>query len=232
MTHILIVEDEPDIRKMLCLALKNASYEISEAENSEQALRLLVDKRSPDLIIVDWMLPAISGIKLIRKIRQREVNQQTPIIMLTARSEEEDKVSGLDAGADDYMTKPVSIRELLARIKALLRRSQGYENILTIDRLQLNETAHTLHINQQLVTIGYTEFNLLKFFMSHLNRVYSRSQLLDFVWGENVFVEERTVDVHILRLRKILKTYDADKMIQTVRGIGYRFSADLTNYDI
>ncbi len=232
MTHILIVEDEPDIRKMLCLALKNASYEISEAENSEQALRLLVDKRSPDLIIVDWMLPDISGIKLIRKIRQREVNQQTPIIMLTARSEEEDKVSGLDAGADDYMTKPVSIRELLARIKALLRRSQGYENILTIDRLQLNETAHTLHINQQLVTIGYTEFNLLKFFMSHLNRVYSRSQLLDFVWGENVFVEERTVDVHILRLRKILKTYDADKMIQTVRGIGYRFSADLTNYDV
>jgi len=232
MIHILIVEDEPEIRKMICLALKNASYEISEAENSEQALRLLVDKRSPDLIIVDWMLPDISGIKLIRKIRQREVNQQTPIIMLTARSEEEDKVSGLDAGADDYMTKPVSIRELLARIKALLRRSQGYENVLTIDRLQLNETAHTLHINQQLVTIGYTEFNLLKFFMSHLNRVYSRNQLLDFVWGENVFVEERTVDVHILRLRKILKTYDADKMIQTVRGIGYRFSVDLKNYDV
>jgi len=228
MTHILIVEDEPEIRKMVCFALKNASYETSEAENSEQALRLLVDKR-PDLIIVDWMLPDISGIKLIRKIRQREIHQQTPIIMLTARSEEEDKVSGLDAGADDYMTKPVSIRELLARIKALLRRSQGYENILTIDRLQLNETAHTLHIEQQLVNIGYTEFNLLKFFMSHPNRVYSRSQLLDLVWGENVFVEERTVDVHVLRLRKILKTYDADKMIQTVRSIGYRFSADLTN---
>ncbi|OQY41726.1 MAG: phosphate regulon transcriptional regulatory protein PhoB [Anaerolineaceae bacterium 4572_78] len=228
MTHILIVEDEPEIRKMVCFALKNASYETSEAENSEQALRLLVDKR-PDLIIVDWMLPDISGIKLIRKIRQREIHQQTPIIMLTARSEEEDKVSGLDAGADDYMTKPVSIRELLARIKALLRRSQGYENILTIDRLQLNETAHTLHIEQQLVNIGYTEFNLLKFFMSHPNRVYSRSQLLDLVWGENVFLEERTVDVHVLRLRKILKTYDADKMIQTVRSIGYRFSADLTN---
>ncbi len=228
MIHILIVEDEPEIRKMVCFALKNASYETSEAENSEQVQRLLVDKQ-PDLIIVDWMLPDLSGIKLIRKIRQREIHQQTPIIMLTARSEEEDKVSGLDAGADDYMTKPVSIRELLARIKALLRRSQGYENILTIDRLQLNETAHTLHIEQQLVNIGYTEFNLLKFFMSHPNRVYSRSQLLDLVWGENVFLEERTVDVHVLRLRKILKTYDADKMIQTVRSIGYRFSADLTN---
>jgi len=227
MTNILIVEDEPEIRKMICFALKNASYETSEAENSEQAQLLLMDKR-PDLIIVDWMLPDISGIKLIRKIRQREINQQIPIIMLTARSEEEDKVSGLDAGADDYMTKPVSIRELLARIKALLRRSQSYENILTIGDLQLNETAHTLHIEQQLVNIGYTEFNLLKFFMSHPNRVYSRSQLLDLVWGENVFVEERTVDVHILRLRKILKTYGAEKMIQTVRSIGYRFSADLT----
>jgi two-component system, OmpR family, phosphate regulon response regulator PhoB len=229
MAHILIVEDEPDIRKMVCFALKNASYETTEAENSEQALRLIVDKR-PDLIIVDWMLPDMSGIKLIRRIRQREVNQQTPVIMLTARSEEEDKVNGLDAGADDYMTKPVSIRELLARIKALLRRSQGYENILTIERLQLNETAHTLHIDQQLVNIGYTEFKLLKFFMSHPNRVYSRSQLLDFVWGENVFIEERTVDVHILRLRKILKTYDADNLLQTVRGIGYRFSTDLTTH--
>jgi len=229
MTHILIVEDEPEIRKMVCLALKNASYETSEAENSEQALRLLLDKRS-DLIIVDWMLPDISGIKLIRKIRQREIHKQTPIIMLTARSEEEDKVSGLDAGADDYMTKPVSIRELLARIKALLRRSQGYENILTIAHLQLNETAHTLHIDQQLINIAYTEFKLLKFFMSHPNRVYSRNQLLDFVWGQNVFLDERTVDVHILRLRKILKTYDADKMLQTIRGIGYRFSSDLNHY--
>ncbi|RKZ41327.1 MAG: phosphate regulon transcriptional regulatory protein PhoB [Gammaproteobacteria bacterium] len=227
--HILIVEDEPEIRKMVCFALKNASYETSEAENSEQVQRLLVDKQ-PDLIIVDWMLPDLSGIKLIRKIRQREIHLQTPIIMLTARSDEEDKVSGLDAGADDYMTKPVSIRELLARIKALLRRSQGYENILTVGHLQLNETAHTLHINQELVNIGYTEFNLLKFFMSHPNWVYSRNQLLDFVWGENVFIEERTVDVHILRLRKILKIYDADKMLQTVRGIGYRFSADLKNH--
>ncbi len=229
MIHILIVEDEPEIRKMVCFALKNASYETSEAENSEQVQRLLVDKQ-PDLIIVDWMLPDLSGIKLIRKIRQREIHLQTPIIMLTARSDEEDKVSGLDAGADDYMTKPVSIRELLARIKALLRRSQGYENILTVGHLQLNETAHTLHINQELVNIGYTEFNLLKFFMSHPNWVYSRNQLLDFVWGENVFIEERTVDVHILRLRKILKIYDADKMLQTVRGIGYRFSADLKNH--
>ncbi len=228
MTHILIVEDELEIRKMVCFALTNAGYEVSEAENSHQAQKLLPDKR-PDLIIVDWMLPDISGVKLIRKIRQREVNQQTPIIMLTARSEEEDKVSGLDAGADDYMTKPVSIRELLARIKALLRRSQNYENILKIANLHLNETAHTLHIDKQLVAMGYTEFNLLKFFMSHPNRVYSRTQLLNFVWGENVFVEERTVDVHILRLRKILKTYKVDKILQTVRGVGYRFSVELND---
>ena len=180
MAHILIVEDEPDIRNMIRFALKNESYTTSTAENSNQAQDILINKKI-DLMIIDWMLPEISGIKLIRAIRQQEVNQQTPIIMLTARSEEEDKVSGLDAGADDYMTKPVSIRELLARIKALLRRSKNYETILTVGRLKLNETSHILLIDEQVIDISYTEFNLLKFFMSHQNRVYSRSQLLDFV---------------------------------------------------
>ncbi len=226
MAHILIVEDEPDIRNMIRFALKNESYTTSTAENSNQAQDILINKKI-DLMIIDWMLPEISGIKLIRAIRQQEVNQQTPIIMLTARSEEEDKVSGLDAGADDYMTKPVSIRELLARIKALLRRSKNYETILTVGRLKLNETSHILLIDEQVIDISYTEFNLLKFFMSHQNRVYSRSQLLDFVWGQNVYVEERTVDVHILRLRKLLKVYNIEQMLQTVRGVGYRFSIEL-----
>ncbi|MFK5969167.1 MAG: phosphate regulon transcriptional regulator PhoB [Candidatus Marithrix sp.] len=227
MAHILIVEDEPDIRNMIRFALKNEGYTTSTAENSNQAQDILIDKKI-DLMIIDWMLPKTSGIKLIRAIRQQEVNQQTPIIMLTARSEEEDKVSGLDAGADDYMTKPVSIRELLARIKALLRRSKNYETILTVGRLKLNETSHILLIDEQVIDISYTEFNLLKFFMSHQNRVYSRSQLLDFVWGQNVYVEERTVDVHILRLRKLLKVYNIEQMLQTVRGVGYRFSIELT----
>lgn len=225
MTQILIVEDEPAISEMIRFALEREGYEVGEAMDVAAARRQIADRR-PDLAIVDWMLPDVSGVELVRSLRRDELNRDLPVIMLTARAEENDKIKGLDSGADDYMTKPVAIRELIARIKAQLRRSRDHDEteVLKLGPLSLDIAAHSLEIRGEPVHIGSTEFKLLQFFMGHPNRVYSRSRLLDFVWGQNVYVEERTVDVHILRLRKLLKPFGAETMVQTVRGAGYRFS--------
>ena len=229
-TQILLVEDEAPIREMIRFALTREGFDILEA-GDVQAARTQIADNSPELLIVDWMLPDASGVELVRSLRRDPVHRDIPVIMLTARSKESDKVKGLDSGADDYMTKPVAIRELLARINALIRRSQGHQDleIITAGPLTIDLAGHRLLINDESIHIGQTEYRLLKFFVSHTDRVYSRTQLLDFVWGQNVYVEERTVDVHILRLRKLLKPYGADKMIQTVRGAGYRFSTKAEN---
>ncbi|HID82378.1 MAG TPA: phosphate regulon transcriptional regulatory protein PhoB [Chromatiales bacterium] len=229
-TQILLVEDEAPIREMIRFALAREGFDILEA-GDVQAARTQIADNSPELLIVDWMLPDASGVELVRGLRRDPVHRDIPVIMLTARSKESDKVKGLDSGADDYMTKPVAIRELLARINALIRRSQGHQDAEEINAgpLTIDLAGHRLLINGESIHIGQTEYRLLKFFMSHIDRVYSRAQLLDFVWGQNVYVEERTVDVHILRLRKLLKPFGADKMIQTVRGAGYRFSTKIEN---
>ncbi len=192
------------------------------------SFEVLADK-NPDLIVLDWMLPDISGPKIIRQIRNNKIQKDIPILMLTARAEEVDKIKGLDVGADDYMTKPVSLKELDARIKALIRRSQGLSVDTTITRglMVIDLENNTLLINNENVSIGQTEFRLLHYFMRKPERIHSRSQLLDQVWGQSTFIDERTVDVHILRLRKILKPFGLDKMLKTVRGAGYRFTEKL-----
>ena len=222
---ILLVEDEAAIREMICLALERAGYTVWQAGDGSEADRLLADGM-PDLILLDWMLPGVSGLEIARHLRRDEVTSNVPIIMLTARSEEEDCIRGLDSGVDDYMTKPFSPRELVARIKALLRRSSPAEADGTIDAggLILDTHSHRVTADGNALDMGPTEFRLLQFFMAHPERVYSRTQLLDMVWSRGSFVEERTVDVHIRRLRKALETYGYDRMVQTVRGTGYRFS--------
>ena len=227
---ILLVEDEVAIRDMLKFAIELAGYDVLEACNSKDA-RVILANEKIDLAIVDWMMPIESGIEFIKRVRNDQTHANLPIIMLTARIEESDKVQGLDSGADDYLTKPVSIKELTARIKALLRRTTptNTNNILSVSSLNLDLNRHQLIINDQDVHLGKIEFNLLAFFMKHPNRVYSRLQLLDQVWGESVYIEDRTVDVHILRLRKILKIYNKEHLIQTKRGIGYIFLASSEN---
>ena len=221
---VLIVEDDRDIRDMLIFALQRAAYTVVATESAEQALEKL-GMLLPDIILVDWMLPGMDGPELVRRIRQDVLTMNIPLIMLTARSDESDKLRGFDNGADDYLTKPFSPRELLARMKALLRRSTADEDgLLTVGELTLDLPAHRLLVTGQVVDIGPTEYKLLTFFMQHPDRVYSRELLLDLVWGRMVYVEERTVDVHILRLRKLLAPYGHDKHVQTVRGSGYRFS--------
>ena len=221
---ILVVEDDRDIRDMLVFALQRASYEVVATESAEQAQEKL-GMLLPDIILLDWMLPGMEGPELARRIRQDKLTQAIPLIMLTARGEEADKLRGFDCGADDYLTKPFSPRELLARIKALLRRnSVDEEGVLSFGDISLDMNAHRLRVANKVVDAGPTEFKLLTFFIQHPDRVYSREQLLDLVWGRNVYVEERTVDVHILRLRKLLAPYGHDKKVQTVRGAGYRFS--------
>lgn len=223
---ILVIEDEAEIREMLRFSLERADFEVREAETAEEALNML-QGRLPDLLLVDWMLPGISGVELVRRLRKDELTANLPAIMLTARGEESDKLKGFDCGADDFLTKPFSPKELLARIKALLRRSGSQDSeklvagIMTLDLGQ-----HQLNINGDAVEIGPTEYRLLEFFLKKQNRVYSREQLLDRVWGRNVYVEERTVDVHILRLRKLLTPYGCDTWVQTVRGAGYRFTPE------
>ncbi|MGB9670042.1 MAG: phosphate regulon transcriptional regulator PhoB [Halothiobacillaceae bacterium] len=223
---ILIVEDEKPIREMVSFALGRAGYTLVEAGDIAEAFECLV-RQVPDLILLDWMLPGASGLELARRLKKDELTRDVPIIMLTARGEEEDKVTGLEAGADDYITKPFSPRELLARIKAVLRRAtpEGESTVIRIDGLELDTGGHRVTAQGQSLEMGPTEFRLLEFFMTHPERVYSRGQLLDRVWGRNSFVEERTVDVHILRLRKALAPSGHDAMIQTVRGAGYRFSS-------
>ena len=223
--QILIVEDEKPIRDMIAFGLRRAGYEVREAEDCQQA-RVEVANRLPDMLLVDWMLPDMSGLELTRLMKKDPATREVPVIMLTARAEEEDKIRGLEGGADDYVTKPFSPRELLARIKAVLRRGGAEEDdeLLSAGQLQLNTASHRVTAGEETVGLGPTEYRLLKFFMSHPDRVYSRGQLLDRVWGGNVYVEERTVDVHIRRLRKALEPSGCDRLIQTVRGAGYRFS--------
>lgn len=223
-TKVLIVEDEQAIREMVAFHLTRAGYSVLEAEDCRTARALLADQR-PEIALIDWMLPDISGLELTRMLKRDKDYKELPIIMLTARAEEHDKVSGLDSGADDYITKPFSPRELIARIKAVLRRSAGSDGeVLTMGTLELDVLGQRVKSAGDAVKLGPTEYRLLEFFMTHPDRVYSRAQLLDRVWGANVYVEERTVDVHVRRLRKALYDTDADKYIQTVRGSGYRFS--------
>ena len=226
--QILIVEDEKPIRDMIAFGLKRAGYEVREAEDC-QAARIQVTDQAPDLVLVDWMLPDMSGLELTRLLKKDPATKDLPIIMLTARAEEEDKVRGLEGGADDYITKPFAPRELLARIKAVLRRhgADDEDEVYTLGGLTLNAASHRVTAGEAEVSLGPTEFRLLKFFITHPERVYSRAQLLDRVWGGNVYVEERTVDVHIRRLRKALEPSGCNRMVQTVRGAGYRFSGQV-----
>ncbi|HUF21505.1 MAG TPA: phosphate regulon transcriptional regulator PhoB [Burkholderiales bacterium] len=222
---ILVVEDEPAIQELIAFNLKQAGHQPMRADNAEQAMNL-VSNALPDLILLDWMLPGMSGIDLARRLRTDKRTKTVPIIMLTARSEEQDKLAGLDTGADDYITKPFSPRELNARIKAVLRRRapQMTDDVVQIGGLRLDPGSHRVSGNSEPVELGPTEFRLLHFLMTHPERVHSRTQLLDHVWGDHVFVEERTVDVHIRRLRKALEPTRLDRLIQTVRGTGYRLS--------
>jgi two-component system phosphate regulon response regulator PhoB len=223
--NILLVEDEPAIQELIAFNLTQAGHHVLRASTAEAAITL-VKNALPDLILLDWMLPGASGIDVARRLRADERTRQIPIIMLTARSDEQDKVTGLDAGADDYITKPFSPRELLARIKAVLRRRapQMTDDAVDVNGLRLDPVTHRVSSNGVTLDLGPTEFRLLHFFMTHAERVHSRAQLLDQVWGDHVFVEERTVDVHIRRLRSALEESGHDGLIQTVRGTGYRFS--------
>ncbi|AWK15187.1 phosphate regulon transcriptional regulator PhoB [Candidatus Fukatsuia symbiotica] len=223
--RILVIEDEAPIREMLCFLLQKNGYQPLEAENYDNAVACLTEP-FPDLILLDWMLPGGSGIQFIKYIKHAILTRDIPVMMLTARGEEEDRVRGLELGADDYITKPFSPRELVARIQAVMRRiaSTAIEKVIEMQGLILDPSSHRVMVNDQVLSMGPTEFKLLHFFMTRPERVYSREQLLNYVWGTNVYVEDRTVDVHIRRLRKVLETDGYDKMIQTVRGTGYRFS--------
>ncbi|MGH1484698.1 MAG: phosphate regulon transcriptional regulator PhoB [Cellvibrionaceae bacterium] len=225
---ILIVDDEAPIRDMLRVALEMADYRCLEAEDAQQAHAIVVDEK-PSLILLDWMLPGTSGIELARRLKKDELTASIPIIMLTAKGEEDNKIQGLEVGADDYITKPFSPRELVARLKAVLRRTENIATLgpITIEGLCMDPVSHVVTVSDQPVQMGPTEYRLLEFFLTHQDRVYTRSQLLDHVWGGNVYVEERTVDVHIRRLRKALQIDNHDRFIQTVRGTGYRFSTKL-----
>lgn len=223
--RILIVDDEAPIREMIAIALEVAGFETSEAASALQAHTKIVDER-PALVLLDWMMPGTSGIELLRRLRREELTAKLPVIMLTAKVDEDNQIQGLDVGADDYITKPFSPRELVARIKAVLRRagvSRPTEKMKIAD-LEFDPISHRVNIGDKAVNVGPTEFRLLEFFITHQDRVYSRDQILDHVWGGNVYLDERTVDVHIRRLRKALTVDGHEKLVQTVRGAGYRFS--------
>ena len=221
---VLIVDDEAAIREMIAVALQMAGYRCLEAENAQAAHAIVVDHQ-PDIILLDWMMPDVSGIELARRLKRETAYADIPIIMLTARSEEDNKIQGLEAGADDYITKPFSPRELIARLKAVLRRTAtaGIDEPIEVECLRLDPSSHRVSSGETELGFGPTEFRLLQFFMTHPERAYTRSQLLDQVWGGNVYVEERTVDVHIRRLRLALGAQH-EHLVQTVRGTGYRFS--------
>ncbi len=223
---ILIVDDEPSIREMIAFALRKADMDPVHAGDARSAQMAIADK-VPNLILLDWMLPGMSGIELARRLRKDDMTREVPIIMLTARGEEIDRVSGLEAGVDDYVVKPFSSRELVARIRAVLRRTLGADENgqIVVGQLSLDASAHRVYAHGETIPIGPTEYRLLHFFMTHADRVYSRPQLLDHIWGNSVYVEERTVDVHIRRLRKTLEPFDLSHLVQTVRSAGYRFSA-------
>ncbi|TJY62362.1 phosphate regulon transcriptional regulatory protein PhoB [Sinimarinibacterium sp. CAU 1509] len=225
---ILVVEDEAPIREMLRFALNRAEFRVAEASGAQEARLRVADER-PDLILMDWMMPGISGVELTREFKAQATTRDIPIIMVTARAEEEDKIRGLNIGCDDYVSKPFSYPELIARIQAVLRRAVpgGEEERVAINGLEVDAASQRVTAKGQPVRLGPTEYRLLHFFVSHPERVYTREQVLDRVWGQNVYVEERTVDVHIRRLRKALEPFGYDAMIQTVRGSGYRFSETL-----
>lgn len=226
--RILVVEDEAPIREMLRFALERAQFRVSEAADAQIA-RVRMAETRPDLVLMDWMLPGVSGVELARELKGSALTRDIPIIMLTARSEEEDKVRGLNTGCDDYVSKPFSFPELIARIQAVLRRTVpgGAEEKMRVAELEVDAAGQRVTVRGEPVQLGPTEYKLLHFFVSHPERVYTREQVLDRVWGQNVYVEERTVDVHIRRLRKALAPYGYDALIQTVRGTGYRFSERL-----
>ena len=223
---ILIVEDEPAIRQMIAFGLRRAGFEVREAVDYRQAREALADER-PDLVLVDWMLPDMSGLELTRTLKRDRETRELPVVMLTARAEEGDKVTGLESGADDYVTKPFSPRELIARINAVLRRAgaAGLDHVVQFETLKLDQQGQRITVDGHTVPLGPTEYRMLEFFMTHPERVFSRDQLLDRLWGGNVYVEERTIDVHVRRLRKALERFGLDRFVQTVRGSGYRFSA-------
>ena len=221
---ILVVEDEKDIREMLAFSLERAGFTVIPSETAEQALALL-DGPLPGLVIIDWMLPGMSGVELARKLRRDSLTSDLPLLMLTARGEEADKLKSFDAGIDDYVTKPFSPRELIARIRALRRRSGDSEDgTITFQGLTLDTKGHRLSVGEKAIHVGPTEFRLLELMMRNPSRAFDRTQLLDRVWGRNVYVEERTVDVYVLRLRRALAPFGMDRMVETVRGVGYRFS--------
>jgi two-component system phosphate regulon response regulator PhoB len=230
MKKILIVDDEKPIREMVRLSLELAGFTCIEADKASQAMPIIIDQK-PDLVLLDWMMPEISGIEMIRKIRRDDSLKDLAVILLTAKVDENNAVVGLNSGADDYIRKPFNSKELVARINSLLRRKYGGEDEISVPGLKVDPKSQRVYINDTLINIGPTEYRLLKFFLLNQDRVYSRAQLLDQVWGVNVYIEERTIDVHIRRLRKCL-TYDKNndfdidpgKYIQTVRGTGYRFS--------
>lgn len=221
---VLVVDDEPAIRDMLEFALQRAGMSPRTAAGAEDALHAIADKR-PDIVLLDWMMPGISGLDLARRLRREELTRDLPIIMLTARTAEDDRVHGLDSGADDYIIKPFSPRELIARVKAILRRTSATDESgqIQVEGLTLDSESRQVLANGEAVHMGPTEYRLLAFFMEHIGKAYNRTQLLDNVWGANVYVEERTVDVHIRRLRKALQPFGLDHYIQTIRGHGYRF---------
>ncbi|MBV8125439.1 MAG: phosphate regulon transcriptional regulator PhoB [Burkholderiaceae bacterium] len=228
MSRILVVEDESAIAELISINLRHAGFEVTIANSADQA-QLEVDRVLPELVVLDWMLPGQSGLALARQWRSQPRTKDIPIIMLTARAEEGDKVSGLDAGADDYLTKPFSTNELLARIRAVLRRKapDALDSVVEVGRLTLDPGTRRVSSDGVEIKLGPTEFRLLHFFMTHPERVHSRSQLLDRVWGDHVFIEERTVDVHVKRLRESLEKVNCQRMIETVRGAGYRLTQQL-----
>lgn len=223
---VLIVDDEAAIRDMLKVALEMADFRCIEAKNAYEAQVAITDF-SPDLVLLDWMMPEVTGIELLRRWRRNPETKDTPVIMLTAKTELDSLVKGLDTGADDYISKPFSPRELVARIKTILRRvdSGQDQSPVKIDGLVMDPVARLVTINDEPLTMGPTEYRLLEFFLYHQNRAYTRDQLLNNVWGSNVYIDERTIDVHIRRLRKVLATQGYDSYIQTVRGFGYRFTS-------
>jgi len=224
---VLIVDDEPAIRDMVRFSLQNAGMSVSGVDNAHSALAAISEQR-PDIILMDWMMPGISGIELTRRLRREPPTSEIPVIMLTARITEDDKVLGLEAGCDDYVLKPFSPRELIARIKAVLRRSSAADDsgIIGAGNLVMNTVSRKITADGDEIRLGPTEYRLLEFFMSNQGRAYSRAQILDHVWGTNVYLEERTVDVHIRRLRKALEQTGNSAYVQTVRGHGYRFLAE------
>ncbi len=228
MSSILVVEDESAIAELISINLRHAGFEVTIATTADQA-QSEINRVLPDLVVLDWMLPGQSGLALAKQWRAQARTRELPIIMLTARAEEVDKISGLDAGADDYLTKPFSTSELLARIRAVLRRKapEALDTLVDVGGLKLDPATRRVSRDEREVRVGPTEFRLLHFFMTHPERVHSRSQLLDRVWGDHVFIEERTVDVHVKRLREALEPVQCSRMIETVRGAGYRLTQQM-----